>query len=132
MLLPPNSKFERVVAMCVKASACGLLAMVEVAHLYFTFAGFADGSKPSGVTSIFSLLFSLAISAPMLVFLYGAAKTSVNDYVIEIRLLRRHGFRKMKHMTAEEFDRLSALERSIDEEILQRTKERARKRSHGA
>lgn len=128
MILTPNTRSERAVAVCAKTTACLLLSVVATSLLYFAFVNLADWLNAMTAAATFSLLFSLALSGTMLLFLYGAAKTSVKDYAIQIRILRRHGFRRAKHMTAEEFDRLAAIERSIDEEILERTKEQESQR----
>lgn len=124
MYLTPNSRSERRVAMCAKVCACALLSVAATGLAYLAFIGFVDSSRVNLVAVIFSVLICLAFSGVMFLFLYGAAKTSVEDYAIQIRILRRQGFRRVKQMPAEEFDRLAAMERAVDQEILERTKER--------
>jgi uncharacterized membrane protein len=128
MILTPNTRSERAAAVCAKTTACLLLSVLATTFLYFAFENLADLLNALTAAATFSLLLSLALSWVMLLFLYGAAKTSVKDYAIQIRILRMHGFRGARHMTAEEFDRLAAIERSIDEEILERTKEQEMQR----
>jgi hypothetical protein len=128
MIFAPNSKSERTLALLVKACSCLLLLAVALGFSYFAFEDLEERFKGSAAATTFSVLFMLAFSGFMFIALYGAAKTSIEDFAIEIRILRSHGFRKIKHMAPEEFQRLAALERSIDEEIRERVKARRKLR----
>jgi len=128
MLLAANSKSERVLALCVKVCSCTLLASAAGVLLYFAFSDLAERFAESSTAAILNILLSLAFSGAMLLFLLGALRTSVEDYAIQIRILTRHGFRKSRDLTPEEFERLAAMERSIDVEIRERTRERQRSR----
>ena len=128
MTFTPNSRSERAIAVCAKACSCILLAAAAIVILYFAFDGLENLLKASIASAILSVLFSLCFSGVLFLALYGAVRTSVEDYAIQIRILRRSGFLKLKQMDAKEFERLSAMERSIDEEIAERTKERMKHR----
>ncbi|WP_347888294.1 hypothetical protein ABHF54_13060 [Nitrosomonas europaea] len=117
-----NYKREILLAVVAKACTCVAFATAATMLLYFSIVGTITLWKQSPPTAIFIAIYLLSLNGLMFLFLYGAAKTHVNDYVINLRLLRRHGFMKMKHMTAKEAQRLALLEQSIDQEIIERKK----------
>lgn len=57
----------------------------------------------------------------MLLFAYGAAKTTVDDFLREARIVSRLGFRKSRLLSAEEYERLRKIEESSEIEIRERT-----------
>ena len=111
------SRHERVAGAVCKVCACSLFLLAVVGNAYFTLDGFTSQPIELSLGAIFTLTFGLAISGAGLLFLYGAAKASVGDYAMQLRLLRRYGFLKLKNIGDGEYERLSKLEASIDKEI---------------
>ncbi|MBW8371273.1 MAG: hypothetical protein K0M66_09905 [Thiobacillus sp.] len=111
---------SRVTGAVLKVITCVAFSLAAFGNAYFTIVDVTHRIGSPWKT-IFILVFGLAMSALMLLFAYGAAKTTVDDFLREARIFLRLGFRKSRLLSAEEYERLRKIEESSEIEIRERT-----------
>ena len=107
---------KRTWGIILKVFSCTIFFLVAAGNLYFAIEG-AITHRDDLVSAIVNLVIGLLFSGLGFLFFYGALNATPQELVISARLLLRHGYRRMKTMSAEEYERLAKLEKSIDAEI---------------
>lgn len=113
----------RITGTVLKAITCLTFSLAAFGNAYFTIVEVTHRIGSSWET-IFILVFGLTMSALMLLFAYGAAKTTVDDFLREARIFLRLGFRKSRLLSTEEYERLRKIEESSEIEIRERTRDK--------
>jgi len=112
---------SRVIGIVMKVTTCVAFSLAAFGMAYFTIV---DGTQllDSPWKAFFKLASGLSLSAAMSFLTYRAARMSVDDFVIEGRLLWRHGFRRLRRMSAEEYERRRKIEETTETEVRERTR----------